>query len=156
MLLPTQIQAILYHFMIGWLYALGFSFLVTFLKYIRFPFIRGLMEIVYHILFTSLMFYGLYHINGGMTNIYLILIFLVGVCIYYAFYLAVFLNFFYRIKRFLQPIRRKIRVVKSKIIAIIRVPRNKMRRRRANAKEKRRARDERKKQKKKTSDEDIL
>ena len=32
MLLPTQIQAILYHFLMGWVYAFGFSFLISFVS----------------------------------------------------------------------------------------------------------------------------
>ena len=75
MLLPTQIQAILYHFLMGWVYAFGFSFLISFVKYLRFPILKGIVEILYHILFTSLMFIGLYKINGGITNIYLICFF---------------------------------------------------------------------------------
>lgn len=158
MLLPTQIQAILFHFLMGWVYALGFSFLITFLKYIWSSFVRGIVEILYHIVFTLLMFYGLYKINGGVTNIYLIAFFLSGVLIYYTFYLAVFLDFYAGIKRFLRPIRKKLSLVKRKILAIIRVPRNRIRRRRADAKKRKRAKAERKskKEKEKTSSQVVL
>ena len=156
MLLPTQIQAILYHFLMGWVYALGFSFIITFLKYTKFSFVRGFMEILYHVLFTSLMFYGLYKINGGVTNLYLIAIFLIGVLIYYAFYLAVFLDFFAGLKRILRPFRKKVRVVKKKILAIIRVPGKIMRRRKANAKKRKRAKDEREGKEKEAFHEDIF
>ena len=138
MLLPTQIQSILYHFLMGWVYGLCFSFVITFSKYIRSPFLKGIIEIGYHIAFTFLMFYGLYIINGGITNIYLVVIFLLGVIVYYAFYLTVFLDFFVGIKRFLRPFRMKMGVVKRKILAIIRVPKKMMKRRRANAKRKHR------------------
>ena len=94
MLLPVQIQAILYHFIVGWVYALGFSFIISFVKYIHFPFLKGIIEIIYHLVFTSIMFYGLYHINGGVTNIYLISFFIFGVFIYFIFYLSVFLQVF--------------------------------------------------------------
>lgn len=132
MLLPVQIQSILYHFMMGWMYGLGFSFLVTFIKYLRFPLIKGFLEILYHVLFTFLMFYGLYNINGGITNLYLVVIFMIGVLIYYAFYLHVFMGLFSSIKKILRPFLKKLRVVKQKILAIIRVPKKKMQRRRAN------------------------
>ena len=145
MLLPVQIQSILYHFMMGWMYALGFSFLVTFIKYFRFPLIRSILEILYHILFTSLMFYGLYNINGGITNLYLIVIFGIGVVIFYAFYLRVFVGFFVGIKRILRPFLKKIRVVKKKILAIIRVPKLKIQRRRADVRKRKYEKSKRKK-----------
>ena len=152
MLLPTQIQAILYHLLMGWVYALGFSFLVSFVRYLRFPFIKGLMEIVFHILFTSLMFYGLYQINGGITNIYLIAFFIFGVLIYYYLYLPVFMQLFAAIRKILHPLRLKIAIVKTKIIAIIKLPGKIRKRRRANAQRNKKSK-RKKKKKKKSADE---
>lgn len=151
MLLPTQIQAILYHFLMGWVYAFGFSFLISFVKYLRFPIFKGIVEILYHILFTSLMFIGLYKINGGITNIYLICFFILGAFIYFTWYLSVFLQLFAAIRRLLHPFKVKLLVAKSKIIAIIRLPGKIRKRRKANAKRKKSSR--KKKKKKKASDE---
>ena len=151
MLLPTQIQAILYHFLTGWVYAFGFSFLISFVKYLRFPILKGIVEILYHILFTSLMFFGLYKINGGITNIYLICFFILGAFIYFTWYLSVFLQLFAAIRRLLHPFKVKLLVAKSKIIAIIRLPGKIRKRRKANAKRKKSSR--KKKKKKKASDE---
>ena len=134
MLLPTQIQAILYHFLMGWVYAFGFSFLISFVKYLRFPIFKGIVEILYHILFTSLMFIGLYKINGGITNIYLICFFILGAFIYFTWYLSVFLQLFTAIRRLLHPFKVKLLVAKSKIIAIIRLPGKIRKRRKANEK----------------------
>lgn len=139
MLLPTQIQAILYHFLMGWVYAFGFSFLISFVKYLRFPIFKGIVEILYHILFTSLMFIGLYKINGGITNIYLICFFILGAFIYFTWYLSVFLQLFTAIRRLLHPFKVKLLVAKSKIIAIIRLPGKIRKRRKANAKRKKAA-----------------
>ena len=140
MLLPTQIQAILYHFLMGWVYAFGFSFLISFVKYLRFPIFKGIVEILYHILFTSLMFIGLYKINGGITNIYLICFFILGAFIYFTWYLSVFLQLFTAIRRLLHPFKVKLLVAKSKIIAIIRLPGKIRKRRKANAKRKKSSR----------------
>lgn len=144
MLLPTQIQAILYHFLMGWVYAFGFSFLISFVKYLRFPILKGIVEILYHILFTSLMFIGLYKINGGITNIYLICFFILGAFIYFTWYLSVFLQLFTAIRRLLHPFKVKLLVAKSKIIAIIRLPGKIRKRRKANAKRKKSSRKKRK------------
>lgn len=148
MLLPTQIQAILYHFLMGWVYAFGFSFLISFVKYLRFPIMKGLMEIVYHILFTFLMFYGLYKINGGITNAYLIVFFLVGILIYYSLYLKVFMQLFSAIKNLIHPLHIKFIVVKKKIIDIIKLPSKFRKRRKADAKRKKQKKRKKKKKKK--------
>lgn len=147
MLLSTQIQAILYHFLMGWVYAFGFSFFVTFVKYLCYPLIKAIMEIVYHILFTFLMFYGLYKINGGITNAYLIAFFLLGILIYYSLYLVVFMQLFHAIKKFLHPLLMKFIIVKIRILDIIKLPSKIRKRRRANAKRKK----QKKKKKKKKS-----
>ena len=147
MLLPVQIQAILYHFIVGWVYALGFSFIISFVKYIHFPFLKGIIEIIYHLVFTSIMFYGLYHINGGVTNIYLISFFIFGVFIYFIFYLSVFLQVFSIIYRFLYPIHLKLTIAKNKIIDIIKLSIKIRRRRRTDVKRKKKQRKENKKKK---------
>ncbi|WP_416326876.1 spore cortex biosynthesis protein YabQ [[Eubacterium] hominis] len=138
MLLATQVQSILYHFLLGWIFAFGFSMLVSFKKAFRFGFLKAAMEFLYPIIFSAGMFYGLFYINGGITNLYLILVFLLGIMIYYRFYLAVFLQFFTGIKKLFRPFCRKLLLVKSKILGIIRLPAKAfIKRRRKNARKKR-------------------
>lgn len=151
MLLPTQIQAILYHVLMGWVYAFGFSFLISFVKYLHFPWMKGFMEILYHILFTFLMFYGLYGINGGVTNLYLIGFFLGGAFLYFIIYLPVFMQLFSAIQHLLHPLKVKLAIAKSKIIAIIKIPAKRRKRRKANARKKK----SRRKKKKKASDQEA-
>ena len=153
MLMPVQTQSILYHFLMGWVYGLGFSFLLNFVKYVHVSFLRGTMEILFHVLFTSLLYYGLYGINGGITNIYLLGFFLLGVMVYYTWYLAVFQQFFFALVKTLRPLRKKLKLVKSKILAIIRLPK-KIRRRRIN--ERRSKKNKRKKKKEETSISHVL
>lgn len=156
MLLPTQIQAIIYHLLMGWVYAFGLSFLISFVKYLRFSILKGFVEILYHVLFTSLMFYGLYQINGGIINAYLFAIFVIGVLIYFNLYLQVFLQFFTFLKRWFRPLQRKLTLVKTKILVIIRLPIKINNRRKANAKKRKTKRElkklSRKEQKEKASD----
>ena len=124
MLLPIQIQSILYSFLMGWVYALGYRCILYFIKYIKRKIFRSWMEILYHILFTLVLFYGIYCINGGITNVYLICIFLIGMIIYYLFYDSLFLNVFCFIKKLCSPIYQKIKLVKMKILVIIKLPKN--------------------------------
>lgn len=151
MLLPQQIQAILYHFLMGWLYGFCFSFLLIMIKGWRYTWMKGITEIVYHLLFTSLMYYGLFYINGGITNVYLVAFFVISILIYYKYYLPIFLSSFYGVKRWFLPIQKKLHLVKWKIVAIIRLPR-KIRRRRKDAKRKKKH----KKKKEKASNSNLL
>ena len=154
MLLATQVQSILYHFLMGWVFAFGFSMIISFKKAFHFGFLKAAMEFLYPILFSVLMFYGLFHINGGITDFYLILIFLTGVIIYYRFYLSVFLQFFTGIKKLFRPFCRKLLLVKSKILGIIKLPAKAFqKRRKKNVRKKRR---KKKQKEEKTPDSDIL
>lgn len=138
MLLPQQIQAILYHFMMGWMYGCTFSFLCSLIVSLRFSFIKGIMEILYHIAFTLLMFYGLYRINGGVTNAYLIVIFLLGVFIYYKWYFIVLSQVFTWFKHLFDPIRNGIKRTKAKWKSRIRAVYKKRQRKKQEREKKRR------------------
>lgn len=124
MLLPVQIQSILYYFLMGWVYALSYRCMLYFIKYMKRKFWKSLIEIIYHIVFTLCLFYGSYCINGGISNIYLIGMFFIGIVIYYSLYDDIFLNVFYYIKKLCYPFYKEFKLVKKKILVIIRLPRN--------------------------------
>lgn len=154
MLLPQQIQAILFHLMMGWFYGCTFSFLCSLTVYLRFRFLKGITEILFHIGFILLAFYGLYSINGGITNIYLTIIFLFGVLIYYKWYLSVFAPFFAWFIRLFRPVKRKLHLAKMKLIGIIIIRRKKRAKRRAE--HEKRKKEKRKQKEAISSDEKIL
>ncbi len=154
MLLPQQIQAILYHLMMGWFYGCTFSFLCSLTVYLHFKLLKGTAEILFHIGFILLAFYGLYQINGGVTNIYLTIFFLLGVFIYYKWYLSVFTHFFAWFIRLFRPLKRKFHLVKLKLIGIIKVRRKKRAKRRAE--HEKRKKEKRKQKEAISSDEKIL
>lgn len=125
MLLAQQVQAILYHFLMGWIYGCTFSFLCSLTVSIRLPLLKSCLEIIYHICFTLFVYYGLYQINGGITNLYLIVVFLFAVMIYYRFYLSVMQTPFLWFRRLLQPLWKKLTLAKKKILGIINIRRKK-------------------------------
>lgn len=129
MLLPQQIQAILYHFMMGWFYGCTFAFLCSFTISLRPAFLKGILEVLYHIVFTLCLFYGLYQINGGVTNLYLVFTFVLGVCVFYRWYLIVCNEFYLWFRSLFKPLRKKLAIVKSRILGIIIVSRKRLRRR---------------------------
>lgn len=134
MLLPQQIQAILYHIVMGWVYGCLLFMLSSFMMYIKSSFLKGIIEIIFHIIFVICMFYGLYQINGGITNLYLVTLFLLGVYIFYRLYINVFIQFIAFLKRLIKPFVKKIYLVKYKILGIMKMYKKAFRRRRANGK----------------------
>lgn len=146
MLLAQQVQAILYHFLMGWIYGCTFSFLCSLTVSIRLPLLKSCLEIIYHICFTLLVYYGLYQINGGITNLYLIVVFLFAVMIYYRFYLSVMQTPFLWFRRLLQPLWKKLTLAKKKILGIINIRRKKRKQKRN---QRRAAHGERKKKRRK-------
>lgn len=135
MLLPQQIQAILYHFMMGWMYGCTFSFLCSLTVYLRFSILKGFMEIIYHIVFTLLLFYGLYQINGGVTNLYLVVMFIMGVCIYYRWYLYVCMQAFSWFIHLFRPIRKTGRHMKKSTKSFMGKAKRKMHRKKKSKKQ---------------------
>lgn len=148
MLLPQQIQAILYHLMIGWLYGCTFSFLCSLSIYIRFRLLKGFVEILYHIVFILISFYGLYHINGGVTNLYLIAFFLLGIFLYYTLYLPVFMEGFTWFKRLFKPVKRFFLNSRHNFIKFMKKKRNLMKIKRLKKKQKQKEKKEKQRLKK--------
>lgn len=140
MLLPVQIQAILYHFLMGWIYACGLSFFISFVKHLHFSFMKGFYEICYHLIFTSLMFYGLFKLNKGVSNVYLLGFFILGVIVYISFYQLLFMQFFSGLKNVLRPVKNKLTLAKKRILGIIKLPLRIVKRRYLYAKKRRKNR----------------
>lgn len=142
MLLSQQIQAILYHFMMGWIYGCSFSFICMMTTYVRYSFIKAIFEISYHIVFTLILYYGIYKINGGISNPYLFVLFIMGVFIFYKAYFIVFDEIFSTLLRPLRPIYKKLSLVKSQILGIIKVSLKRCTRRRKHGRAKEKKREE--------------
>ena len=115
MLLATQVQALLYHFLIGWCYGLTYSFIAYFSESLKKTFIKFIVEAIFHICFVIIAFYGLYKINGSITNVYFITCFFIGIYLYFKFYYATFLIFYQYVNQRLKPLK----LAKNKINGII-------------------------------------
>lgn len=119
MLLPEQIQSLLYHVLVGWFYGLSFSFVTYMLYLTKSKLLSFIFEILFHVIFVVCAFIGLFYINAGRTNLYLIALFLVGIFVYYKFYQIVFLSAFQWFRRRLLPLKRLGQLVKKKLSCII-------------------------------------
>ena len=118
-LLSVQIQLILYHLLAGWIYGLCFSFLQTLTQYHQKNMLTVLSEILFHAAFSAGMFFGLLFVNGAVSNIYLVLFFMLGVFFYYRFYYRLFYHFFTFVRHFFHKRFHKIAVAKSHMLGII-------------------------------------
>lgn len=118
-LLSVQIQCILYHLLAGWIYGLCFSFLQTLTQYYQKNMLTVLSEILFHAAFSAGMFFGLLFVNGAVSNIYLVLFFMLGVFFYYRFYYRLFYHFFTFVRHFFHKRFHKIAVAKSRMLGII-------------------------------------
>lgn len=119
MLLSTQIQVILYAFLLG----IGYGILFSFKQYIEMYSVSSLhkkeADILFHISFVIVAYYGLYKINGGVSNFYLFLIFFIGIYLYYLLYYDLFLILFRSIIKYLRPLKRKVCFLSIKIYSIM-------------------------------------
>lgn len=119
MLLKVQIQAMLYAFLIGFGYGISFSFKQYLAMYRKNRLYKGIEDICFHILFVCFAYYGLFCINGGVSNIYLFLLFFIGIYIYYLFYYEIFLQLYQFLFNKLKPFYKKAYLLISRYYSII-------------------------------------
>lgn len=118
-LLPQQIQAIIFHLLSGWLFGLTYSFYNRLAFRFKHTWYRNLSGIIYFLFFVTGMFYGLYKLNGGQTQIFLIVFFLLGIWIYLQFYAMTFSPLFSFIAHCVKKCFIFGRVAISRFLAII-------------------------------------
>lgn len=114
-----EIQAILYAFLMGFVYGILFSFKQYIEMYSTHEFAKGIRDLVFHIVFICSCYYGLYRINKGITNIYLILFFLLGIYLFYTIYYQFFEKLYRTILKKLRPLYKKSYLLFSKYYSII-------------------------------------
>lgn len=118
MLLAQQVQALVYHFLGGVCFGILFSFL-SLCEIHRKTLTRIVMTCGFSLVFTCFFFYGLYFINGGVTQIYCIILFALGFYLFYAYVYCLFIPLYIRILRLFHPIVHSMRVAKKKMYGII-------------------------------------
>lgn len=119
MLLSIQIQSMLYAFMMGIIYGISFSFKQYCSMYSKSKIHNAILDIGYHILFVCYMYYGLYKINKGYSNVYLFILFLLGIYLYYVFYYKYFLSMYIWMHKKLSPYYKKAYLLILKSYSII-------------------------------------
>lgn len=134
MILSTQIQAMLFAFLMGIGYGVSFSFKQYIVMYSVSKKTKAIIDVVFHLVFVLLAYYGLYKINGGVSNIYLFLIFFLAIYLYYTLYYEGFLCFFNWLKKIGKPIYKKVYLLTISIYSIMCV--NKERKKRHGRKKK--------------------
>ena len=118
MILAQQVQALIYHFIGGVCLAFFISFISVFEVHLK-TLARIVLTCSLCLLFTCFFFYGLYHINGGVTQIYCISLFLFGFYLFYTYLYVLCLPSYLYILHLLTPIVRSSRVAKNKMYVIM-------------------------------------
>lgn len=115
-----QLKSLVYMLFAGFMYALLYSFYNRLFYAWRKSIVIYILEIAVQATLAFLVYTGLYFVNHGILNIYLFVIFLIGIYIYLNFYSTLFLSTFEVFMRFLGKLVAPIRIVYLKIFGIIR------------------------------------
>lgn len=117
-LLPTQFQMIIYHFIMGWLLGLCFS-IFNVINMTCLPHFQKLFEFLFFTIFTCIFYYFLYQLNGGITQLYCLILFALGIFIFMKFYLMTFNPFLFWLVKRLNFLQSKLRLAFSRVLGII-------------------------------------
>ena len=124
MTLYEQLAALAYHLLSAQIFGLFFSFLSLCLLAVK-KSMRVILYSLFSMMITIVFYYGLYQINGGVTHVYLIVVFLWSLYLYYHFFYELILPFFYHIKKLFRPLKEKTKFAKRKIYDIMKVQKDK-------------------------------
>lgn len=117
-LLPAQFQMCLYHFIMGWLFGLFYSIFNAITIYCL-NHLKKTFEFLFFTAFTFLFYYFLYLLNGGITHLYCILLFVLGVFIFMKFYLMTFNPFILWLIKGLNFLHYQLRLAIFSVLDII-------------------------------------
>ncbi len=89
-LLPQQFQMLVFHLLMGTLLGLLYNIQNTFVFICLKGKCKNLFEFLFFTLFLFLFYFALYQLNGGITQLYCILLFVLGIVLYFQFYFITF------------------------------------------------------------------
>ena len=127
--LAVQLQIFVLSIMSGWLYGLCYSFLQQLHSKKKYSCFLLLVDVVFQIAFHSSVYYILFSLNGGMLRIYYVLLFLLGLFLYYLWYYPIVLPVYCGIIYYVKLPIKWIYLVFSQFISIINMLLNSMKRR---------------------------
>ena len=85
-LLPQQFQLLFYHLIAGWLTGFSYQFEHAIKMQFKKKVTRNLIDFIWVTCCTLMFYYGLFLLNGGVTQFYCVLFFCGGFMIYLQFY----------------------------------------------------------------------
>ena len=113
MILSIQIQTALFMILIGVVYGVITSMLLMVNKW--------WVNILMHMIYTLLLFVGLYQLNGSIWNIYYFLFIIIGILLYYLLYYPSVIHLLEYVKLLVLKIKRVYILAKNKILGIIKM-----------------------------------
>lgn len=88
-LLPSQFQLLIYHLIAGWLTGFSYQFEHAIKQQFHSKLSRNLIDFIWVTLCVLIFYYGLFQLNGGMTQFYCLCFFGFGFFVYIKFYFHV-------------------------------------------------------------------
>lgn len=114
-----QIKSLIYMLFAGYMYGLIYSLYNRFFYVFRKHLIIYILELIIQALLAFLVYYGLYLINHGRTNIYLFVMFFIGIYVYLNYYSTLFLSTFEVFMNFINKLVKPFRIVYLYFFGII-------------------------------------
>lgn len=88
-LLPEQFRLLMYHLIAGWIAGFSYQFEHPIKMQFKSLFLRNLIDFIWVTSAVLLFYFGLFHLNGGETQIYCLLFFCLGFFLYLKFYFPI-------------------------------------------------------------------
>ena len=102
MSLLIQLRSLLYFFLMGVGYSFVLAYLLGVIQCIKYAWIKNMIELNAHILFTIILYFGLIHVNQGVIHVYFIISLVIGFFFGYIVYQPLILPFAMRLKHRIQ------------------------------------------------------
>ena len=118
MSLLIQLRSILYFFLMGVGYSFVLAYLLGVIQCIKYAWIKNMIELNAHILFTVVLYLGLIHVNQGIIHIYfivsLVIGFFFGYIVYQPFILPLAMRMKHRIEKCIAKFKQYLKKRKAK------------------------------------------
>ena len=113
MSLFDQIRSLLYFFLMGVGYSFLLAYVLCILQECKKPWLKNMLELGIHVLFTIILYLGLIQVNQGIMHLYFIVSLTIGFFLGYIVYQPLILPWAMRLRYRIQKIRKKIKEYKA-------------------------------------------
>ena len=114
MSLLIQIRSIVYFFLMGTIYSFVLAYILCIIQSIKWIWLRNLIEMMTHVSFTIVLYYGLIYVNQGIIHIYFIVSLILGFFSGYMIYQPIILPYAMRVRYQIHKLHKRIKEAKAR------------------------------------------